>query len=181
MKPEIINQVAAGIIVWRRTHDGPRFLLLYHGGRYWNFPKGKIEPKESLYEGALRELFEETGLTRVNLKLDPDFRTQDRYTFRENKKRIFKMAFYFLAESSEPHIKISKEHQGYAWFLYRDCVRMLMYQNLKNNLKKAYDTISRKSMESRGAHQERPSHDVSRSRPRHRFSSGGPRSGKRLE
>jgi len=41
------EQVAAGIIIYQRTKDGPRFLLLYHGGRYWNFPKGKIENQET--------------------------------------------------------------------------------------------------------------------------------------
>lgn len=34
----------------------------------WTFPGGKIEPGESLYECAVREIYEETGLAVCNLK-----------------------------------------------------------------------------------------------------------------
>jgi 8-oxo-dGTP diphosphatase len=64
---------AAGVICWRpgRAHrdtdrerggSGPEVLLV-HRPRYddWSWPKGKIEPGESLPEGAVRETAEETG------------------------------------------------------------------------------------------------------------------------
>ena len=57
-----MREISAGIIIFRKTKEGPKFLLLYHGGRYWNFPKGKLEKEEDSYTAALREIKEETGL-----------------------------------------------------------------------------------------------------------------------
>ena len=170
------EQVAAGIIIYQRTKDGPRFLLLYHGGRYWNFPKGKIEKEERLLEGALREVYEETGTSRNQIKIDQIFRTQDHYVFRERSKKILKIVYYFLGEvSGLDHIKISREHRGYGWFLYRDCVRMLIYQNLKNNLKRANDHISGKSVSGTPARPKGPGYNIQRFSPHHRFSPRRPR------
>ena len=173
---QIVRQIAAGIIIYRRTKDGPRFLLLYHGGRYWNFPKGKAEKNETPESAALREVHEETGISRSQLRIDYGFRTQDGYTFREKKQKVFKTAYYFLGEVFSPHIKISREHQGCGWFLYRDGARMLIYQNLKNNLRRAYDHISRKSIPSAPARAKGTGYNVQGPSPHYRFSPRRPRS-----
>jgi len=139
------RESSAGIIIYRKTGEGPRFLLLYHGGRYWNFPKGKIEPMEKIHSTALREINEETGLEANDLKLDYRFRVHDYYFFVRNKRRVFKKVVYFLAETKRSEIKISDEHLGYGWFLYRDAQRLLIYQNLKKILKMAYASIRSKN------------------------------------
>ncbi|KKU91539.1 MAG: hypothetical protein UY23_C0001G0145 [Candidatus Jorgensenbacteria bacterium GW2011_GWA1_48_11] len=140
------KETAAGIVIYRRTKEGPKFLLLYHGGRYWNFAKGKIEAREGSYDAAVREIKEETGLGRNELKFDPRFKVYDRFVFSREKQKVFKIVIYFLAETRQGQVRLSEEHNGYGWFLYKDAVRMLMYQNLKNNLKKAYDLIRGKSL-----------------------------------
>lgn len=159
-----MKEVSAGIIIYRKTKEGPKFLLLYHGGRYWSFPKGKIEVrigskdgtltenKETTFKAALREVHEETGLSSRDLKLDGRFKVYDRYIYTRNRKKIFKIVFYYLAETARRDVKISKEHSGYGWFLYKDALRMLIYQNLKNNIKQAYATIQRKSLQGRPMH-----------------------------
>ncbi len=55
--------VAAGAVVWRVGQDGLEVLLV-HRPRYedWSWPKGKLEPGESLPAAAVREVQEETGL-----------------------------------------------------------------------------------------------------------------------
>lgn len=55
---------AAGGIVWR-VKDGVREVLVVHRPHYndWSFPKGKHELNETDLDCALREIFEETGLT----------------------------------------------------------------------------------------------------------------------
>ena len=53
---------AAGLVVWRER--GRRLqVLLVHSPRYkeWGFPKGHLDPKETLQECAVREVAEETG------------------------------------------------------------------------------------------------------------------------
>jgi 8-oxo-dGTP diphosphatase len=55
---------AAGGIVWRQE-NGSREVLLVHRPKYddWSFPKGKAEADEDDLACALREVWEETGLT----------------------------------------------------------------------------------------------------------------------
>ncbi|WP_308283110.1 NUDIX hydrolase [Pseudonocardia nigra] len=54
--------LAAGAVLWRRGSGGPE-LALVHRPRYddWSFPKGKLDPGESMPFAAVREIAEETG------------------------------------------------------------------------------------------------------------------------
>ena len=65
-----------------------KFLILYHGGGYWNFPKGKLELAERSWQAALREVREETGLKSTELRFVDGFRTEERFTYRRGKERI---------------------------------------------------------------------------------------------
>lgn len=59
---ELINKkaISAGVIVW----DGKKFIIGHAtGGKHWDIPKGKIDPGEVSIAAAIRELYEETGLT----------------------------------------------------------------------------------------------------------------------
>jgi len=53
---------AAGALVWRERHHRLEVLLV-HRPKYddWSFPKGKVEPGESVRTCAVREVAEETG------------------------------------------------------------------------------------------------------------------------
>lgn len=140
------KEVSAGIIIYRMTNEGPKFLLLYHRGRYWNFPKGKLNEGEKNFFAALREVYEETGIGKKDLIFVDWFKAQDRFTFIKNKEKVFKVVSYYLAETHKISVRLSPdpEQQGYGWFLYRDALHMLIHQNLKKNLKNAYDLIIRK-------------------------------------
>lgn len=50
--------IAGGGIV--RNHSGQ--LLMIHRRGFWDLPKGKIELEESIANGAVREVYEETGI-----------------------------------------------------------------------------------------------------------------------
>src|SRR3989338_4441597 len=107
------HEIAAGIIIFRRTSYGQRFLLLYHGGQYWNFPKGKLESEERGIQAALREVREETGLNRNDLRFLKDFKARERFIYSRNQEKIFKIVILFLAETHKSFIKVSSEHEGY--------------------------------------------------------------------
>ena len=142
MDKDLTREISAGFIIYRRTKEGPKFLLLYHGGRYWNFAKGKIEAEEKSMAAAIRETTEETGLKPEDLRVKNSFKAYEKYFFFKNKNRIFKIVIFYLAEARKRDIKISEEHEGFGWFLYRDAKRMLKnYKDSESVLKKAHDFI----------------------------------------
>ena len=143
MQKQSQRQISAGIVIFRRADDGVKFLFLYRGRGYWNFPKGKIEGEEKSLETAFREVAEETGLKRKDLTVLPNFRVYDRYFFVEGKDRISKLVIFFLAETKESEIKISNEHEGYAWFTFREIMKVLKHKNTKFILKRAYDYLKK--------------------------------------
>ena len=62
---------AAGVVCWREQ-EGELEVLLVHRTKYkdWSFPKGKVDPGETLPETAVREMHEETGVRlRLGRKL----------------------------------------------------------------------------------------------------------------
>lgn len=117
--------ISAGIIIFRRTEDGLKYLLLYKGKNYWNFPKGKIEMGERSYETALREIYEETGLQRNDLRVTPNFKAFERFVFQHQKEKIFRVVILYLAETKNPQIKISPEHEGFGWFTIAEAKKIL--------------------------------------------------------
>lgn len=148
------KQVVAGFVVFRRTHEGVKYLLLYRRGNYWNFPKGHFEEGERGMQTALRETKEETGLGREDLRIIPGFRAHERFSFRRGQQTIQDTVILFLAETRNPRVVISpREHSGFAWFLCADALRALgnKYLGTKRVLKQAEDFLHR-----RGPHRRVP-------------------------
>jgi len=109
--------VSAGIIIYRKTRDGIKFLLMYQGRGYWNFPKGKIEKEERSWETALREVKEETGLDPSSLKLVGNFKAFEKFEYKSGRQIVSKVVILHLAETKEKKISVlSREHSGYGWF-----------------------------------------------------------------
>jgi len=138
------REISAGFIIYRRTTVGTKFLLLYHGHNYWNFPKGHIESEEGSLEAAFRETQEETGLGKNDLRLMTNFKAQERFFFRKQNQPIFKIVIFYLAETKNRNVKVSEEHQGYAWFLPGEAKKILgKYRDSQKVFKQAYDFIQR--------------------------------------
>lgn len=149
------KQVVAGFVVFRKTHEGVKFLLLYKRGNYWNFPKGHFETGENSLATALRETEEETGIRRADLRIIPEFRAYERFSFRSGSQKIYDTVILYLAETRQADVRIApREHSGFAWFLYQDATKTLgnKYIGTKRVLKQAHDFLRRKSLERRAAH-----------------------------
>jgi predicted NUDIX family NTP pyrophosphohydrolase len=62
-------KISAGILLYRRTHEGLQVFLVHPGGPlwknkddgFWGIPKGEAKPDEDLFAAALREFAEEVG------------------------------------------------------------------------------------------------------------------------
>jgi 8-oxo-dGTP pyrophosphatase MutT (NUDIX family) len=126
-----------GIATFRWDNNSPSYLLVHHGGAYWNFPKGRQESNETDIETALRELREETGVTKV--KIIDGFREEYEYDFAAKTKKgepevVYKRAIFFLGEVLQADIKISDEHIDYGWFDYSAAAQQMPYQTSQNLL-----------------------------------------------
>jgi 8-oxo-dGTP pyrophosphatase MutT (NUDIX family) len=139
------KQTVAGFIIFRRTEEGVKYLLLYRRGEYWNFPKGHFEEGEQSLDTALREAEEETGLRKNELHILPGFRAYEKFHFYSAAEKIYDTVILYLAETKQPRILISpREHSGYAWFLYADAMKILRrYAGTRRVLKQVNEFIRR--------------------------------------
>src|SRR3989338_3528342 len=123
------RQKTIGIVIFRREEDKIFYLLLHHGGRYWNFPKGRQEAGETQRQTALRELREETGITK--LTFIRGFRDGYDYSFRGEIYRqpgmVYKRAIFFLGQTDERAVTIYEEHRDFGWFDYPAARRKITY------------------------------------------------------
>ncbi|WP_120005933.1 NUDIX hydrolase [Nesterenkonia muleiensis] len=96
--------LAAGALVWR-LHRGDLQVLVIHRPRYddWSFPKGKLDPDETLPECAVREVGEEVGLkVRLGVPL-PITRYEVTKRTKSGPEVRTKEVWYWAAEILEGH------------------------------------------------------------------------------
>ncbi len=141
----MINQRSSGIIIYTVKNKKIFYLLLLHGKKYWNFPKGRMETGESILETAFRETQEETGIKARDIKLEKGFRSSYRYTFRVEKGRIiYKEVIFFLGHIKDMPIHISDEHKDFGWFAYEDALQCLIYKNSQKLVREAHSFLLKK-------------------------------------
>jgi 8-oxo-dGTP pyrophosphatase MutT (NUDIX family) len=120
------HPVAAGLLLRRRGDKVDRWLLLKaskHGD--WGFPKGHQDPGESLWQTALRECVEETGIALV--AGDGPARELV-YTLPDGRR---KRAVYFPAVTASETWELSHEHDDARWFDADAVLKHLRHANLR--------------------------------------------------
>ena len=107
---------ASGVVILRPGCP-TEVLLMEHHNRL-DFPKGHLEKGETILEGALRELEEETGINPTAIRLIEGFRHVLRYTVADRKnpgQLSAKEVYYFAAWLDHDQPIISTEHAGHRW------------------------------------------------------------------
>ena len=124
---------AAGGLV---EHVSGKVLFIFRNDK-WDLPKGKVEKKEFLIDGAVREVMEETGVKDliVKKKLNHTF-----HLFSRNGKYKLKKTYWYLMTTSYDGILEPQLDEGIhrAEWKSKDEVPHLMenaYQNIKLLLK----------------------------------------------
>lgn len=130
----MIREKSAGFILisddFHTTHYS--VLLLHYRSGHWDFPKGNIETNETEMQAAIRELKEETDISKF--RVIPNFRYTLGYKYTKKSKLISKQVILFLASTKVKKVKISNEHIGYKWTRTNSSVDQLTYSNAKNAL-----------------------------------------------
>jgi len=140
----MIYEKSSGIIVFRKEKNKIFYLLLYKKANppykeAWDFPKGNVEKGEDEIKAAKRETFEETGIK--SLKFIPDFREKIKIFYRKGDKLVLKEIIFYLAETKTKRVKISFEHNDYAWLPFQKALKKLTYKKSKEILKKANELL----------------------------------------
>ena len=107
---------SCGVICFTQTKH-PSFLLMRRAYRY-DLPKGHIEPGETELQCALRELWEETGISKQQVCLELDFRFKTIYYPRYrrfNGDKVEKSLIVFFAWVSEELEIVMTEHSSSEW------------------------------------------------------------------
>lgn len=132
----------------------PVFLLL-RNRKYWDAPKGKLDPGESFLEAALRETEEESNLSDLNFKWGFDFIETEPYKTRVEGKKRTKVARYYVAEvmSGEAEIKPNedtgiKEHDEFRWVYYVEAIRLPLHKRMVGVLEWANGVVGEKDVDS---------------------------------
>lgn len=111
------NVLSAGMVIQHRGPAGPRYLLL-RCYRNWDFPKGEVEPAESAWHAARREVREETALAALSFPWGRAFRETPPYGHG-------KVARYYLALAANDAVRLRAtarlgraEHHAFRWLPY---------------------------------------------------------------
>jgi len=115
---------AAGGVVHRTRADGAVEVLIIHRPRYedWTLPKGKLEPGESVEDGALREVEEETGFrTEIERRIgETSYRDRHR-----RPKRVTYFAMRPLSGAFAPNDEVDEVR----WVTIDEAMRLLSYEH----------------------------------------------------
>ena len=128
--------------MYRWENSNPLFLLLASNKRgVWCLPKGLIEQDEDEVTAAMREVREETGVSRVKLRGKLGV---IRYQFGFRSKTFDKTVHFYLFETDQADAKVGTEHDSMEWMPYDKALETISYPNEKEMLSKAWGLIQSK-------------------------------------
>jgi bis(5'-nucleosidyl)-tetraphosphatase len=138
-----VKVISSGGVVYRVENNIPLFLLLTSSKRgVWCLPKGLIEENEDEVTTAMREVREETGVSRVKLRGKVG---QIKYQFGFRAKTFDKTVHFFLFETDQADAKVGTEHDAMEWMPFDKALQTLSYPNEKDMLSKAWAMIQAKA------------------------------------
>lgn len=132
------NDRSIGVIVFFQFPRSVKYLLIKHQKGHWSFPKGHADKGETKLETALRELKEETGVSKIKL-LRKSILLKETYKFTDRKGvKILKKVNYFIGEAINKKVNIDfKEVVNYKWSTYKAGIEKITFEESKSVLKKA--------------------------------------------
>lgn len=124
-------------------------LLLHHTAEdRWCFPKGHLEASESLIDGAVREITEETGIKEFTLAQELG---EVAYRFYDPGRQVnvFKTTVYFLAFTEDRHAQPEDLFDKAEWLAPRDAFARVAYDTDRRMIEAAQTPLATRR---RGGH-----------------------------
>jgi 8-oxo-dGTP pyrophosphatase MutT (NUDIX family) len=139
------REFSAGVVLVRRMRGAHWFAAVRPQGRpegVWALPKGLVDKGEHPSETALREGYEETGVSaRLATKLG-----DIRYVYTWQGERVFKVVSFYLAHAVRGRIGelpagMELEVAEARWLPLADATRLLAYKGEREIAAKALETL----------------------------------------
>lgn len=130
------NIDAAGGLVKNEMNE---LLFIYRKGK-WDLPKGKVDKGEKPCDTALREVYEETGLTDIKIEREL---IKTYHIYRHNNELILKKIHWFLINnrgSCNFRIQTEEHIEKASWFKRNDLDNIL--GNTYGSIKDVFDVYS---------------------------------------
>jgi 8-oxo-dGTP pyrophosphatase MutT (NUDIX family) len=139
------RELSAGLVLVRRMRGRSWFAAVRPQGKpegLWALPKGLIGRGERAPETALREGFEETGVTAA---LDEKL-GDVRYVYTWKGERVFKVVSFYLAHAvggriGELPAGMEREVAEARWLPLREGPRLLAYRGEKDMARRALELL----------------------------------------
>lgn len=101
----------------------------------WELPSGKKEPLETATDAVTREVKEETSLDTEIISIINTFNFK---VEKENEIRDVTQINYLLKINGNSKVKISDEHQNYAWITNNELDNYNLSKETKGTISKAF-------------------------------------------
>lgn len=133
------TEKSCGGLVFTRTEEGIRYVLIRQTNGDWGFPKGHTEPGETEIQTAAREIFEEVG---VNVTFLEGYREELFYPL-SRKPGYTKHCVYFLAQYQDQKLlRQESEVSDVRLLPYERAMEILTFPESKDLLQKAHEFLS---------------------------------------
>lgn len=133
----------AGLIIERENSKGTTVYLILKArwGNHWSYPKGHVNKNEVPLVCALRETFEETGISQEDIQILNGGPINVSYRLNQKTKKvqdgIKRIQLFPAMVKKKTPIKLSREHTDFKWATRKQCsilLRTELYEALDSLL-----------------------------------------------
>jgi 8-oxo-dGTP pyrophosphatase MutT (NUDIX family) len=122
------------VIAFRPAYSFQKqFVLLKSPRGDWNFVKGHRENQETDHDTLKREIFEETGITSVNIL---NYLGKIKYKITKAGFQVLKEVKFYYITTDDNRVVLSDEHVDYIWVYYAQAKKLLTFNQSKLILEK---------------------------------------------